>query len=312
MKQTIISKKDPLKFYLALAISLVVTFALGTLVLWASIGILSEPNVKLKDYLMPLFALAFYALGVLASVRFNQNVPKIKIDINSISFDDKKFNLSEVKKVILTGKVPFRFLNNIPKEGTILIFNDETEKVFFDDFYENSAEMKSFLNQVVVKKQKYIPQLPINIDIVTARFGTKEIFKGSQFTSVRGIGMWLAVLFAVYYLISGIDLKIAVTLLIFVTIWFIIVSLMMNYFEISERYLIVKNHNYLRKSKVFELSSIKEVVFEMAGKGPNSMRIISSNFDNNLYLAATLSDSMWLKMKLKLESKGIKVRNECI
>ena len=87
---------------------------------------------------------------------------------------------------------------------------------------------------------------------------------------------------------------------------------MMNYFEISERYLIVKNQNYLRKSKVFELSSIKEVVFEMAGKGPNSTRIISSNFDYNLYLAATLSDSMWLKMKLKLESKGIKVRNECI
>ena len=312
MKQTIISKKDPLKFYLALAISLVVTFALGTLVLWASIGILSEPNVTPKNYLMPLFALAFYALGVLGFVRFNQNVPKIKIDINSISFDDKKFNLSDVKKVILTGKVPLRFISNIPKEGTKLIFNDGTEKVFFDDFYENSAEMKSFLKQVVVKKQEYIHQPTINTDINPAQFGTKEVFKGNQFLSMRGAGMWSVALFAVYFLISSSEFKIAIPLFIFATIWFVINSFMMNYFEISERFLIVKNHNYLRKSKVFELSSIKEVVFEMAGRSPNSMRIISSNFENKLYLAATLSDRTWLKMKSKLESKGIKVRNECI
>ena len=86
----------------------------------------------------------------------------------------------------------------------------------------------------------------------------------------------------------------------------------MNYFLISNDYLIVKNHNHIWKEKIYHLSNIKEVVFESNGQQPNCMRIITKDFKNKLYPAGTLRGKTWLKMKKKLELKGVIVRNECI
>lgn len=311
----ITSRRNPTKFYGALAIGLIVCFALGTLVLWASIGIICDGQAEAKNFAMPLFSLAFYGLGILMVWRYYQNVPIIIVDQDSIAFKKEIFFYKDIKNVILTGKVPFRFLHNIPHEGTTLIFEDGTQKVFFDDFYANSSELKTFLDQTVVKKQEYIPKLPNIIDRCLAELGKKDVFKGNQFTSFRGILLWGMFAFSTCMLIANNSFgnrKVLVPLLIFGTFWFLFNSWLMNYFEISERFLIVKNHNFIGKSKVYELSTIKEVVFEMIGRSPNSMRIITTDFQNKIFPAATLRDHTWLEMKTKLESKGIKVRNECI
>ena len=86
----------------------------------------------------------------------------------------------------------------------------------------------------------------------------------------------------------------------------------MHYFGLTKDYLVVRNHNFIWKVKIFRLTDIKEVVFETQGKQPNCMRIITKDFRNKLYPAGTLRDKTWLEMKRQLESKGINVRNECI
>ncbi len=175
--------------------------------------------------------------------------------------------------------------------------------------------MKTFLHQTIVKKQEYFPKIPTTIDRHVAGLGKREIFKENQFTSFRGITLWGMFAFIAIMLIINNPFgnwKVLVPLLVFPIFWFLFNSWLMNYFEISERLLIVKNHNFIGKSKVYELSTVKEVVFEMTGRSPNSMRIITTDFQNKIFPAATLRDHTWLEMKEKLESKGIKVRNECI
>jgi hypothetical protein len=45
---------------------------------------------------------------------------------------------------------------------------------------------------------------------------------------------------------------------------------------------------------------------------PNCLRIITKDFRNNRFPAATLRDRTWLLLQEQLEMKGIIVRNECI
>lgn len=80
------SRRHPINFYGVIAIGIIINFALGTLVLWASIGIINEGQVAPKIYAMPLFSLAFFGLGILMVWRFYQNAPIIKIDRDSITF----------------------------------------------------------------------------------------------------------------------------------------------------------------------------------------------------------------------------------
>jgi hypothetical protein len=86
----------------------------------------------------------------------------------------------------------------------------------------------------------------------------------------------------------------------------------MNYFKVSQTFLVIKNHNLLWCTKAFRLSDIEEIVFETQGKMPNCLRVITKDFRNKLYLAGTLTDKTWLQLKDKLEGYNIKVRNECI
>jgi len=60
------------------------------------------------------------------------------------------------------------------------------------------------------------------------------------------------------------------------------------------------------------MTDIKEVVFEQRSKLPVTLRIINNDFTSKTYPATTLWSKTWLQLKADLESKGIKVRNECV
>ena len=94
--------------------------------------------------------------------------------------------------------------------------------------------------------------------------------------------------------------------------WFSFNSWLMHYFKVSDKYFVVKNHNFFWKTKAYLLSDIDEVVFETQGKMPNCLRVITKNFKSKMYPAGTLRNKTWLQLKDKLEQYHIKVRNECI
>lgn len=312
---TITSKRHPVKFYALLIFVLLFLSALGTLFLFASIDLLQKDNPQTKNYFLPLFSIAFYFLAFSMVYAYWKNSPKISIDNRTITFGNERFYLKEIKKVILTGKMPFKLIFRFPMEGTALIFNDGTEKYFFDDLFSNSWEIKSFLEQTVIKKTEYIPSQIEKIDSNIIGFERFETFKGSQITSLRGIMLWGLIGFFGVLMISKKQpppIGVLIFFAVFGTFWFLFNSWLMHFFCITNDYFIVKNHNFIWMTKIYRIKDIKEIVYETQSNQPNGLRIITKDFRNKLYPAGTLRDKTWLEMKSRLKMKGVKVRNECI
>lgn len=312
---TITTKRHPLKFYGSIAFGTLFLCGLGTLYLFISIDILQKENPATKEYFMPVFSLAFYLLAFSMFYFSWKNSPKISLDTNSIKIGDETFYLKEIKDIALTGKMPFKFIITFPMEGTAILFNDGTEKILFDDMYSNSSEIKLFLEHVVIKKQDYINDSVKETNKDNIHFENEETFKGNQFTSLRGLSLWGLIGFFAFMLFSkwqNPPLGRLIFFGAFGTFWFVLHSWLMHYFGLTKDYLIVRNHNFFWKVKIYRLADIKEVVYETQGKQPNCMRIITNDFRNKLYPAGTLRDKTWLDLKDKLEKKGITVRNECI
>jgi len=311
----ITSKRHPVKFYTILIFAFLFIAALGTMLLFVSIDILQKDNPETKNYFLPVLSFAFYFLAFSMVYSYCKNSPKISIDDQTISFGNERFYLKEIKKVLLTGKMPFRFIIRIPMEGTALIFNDGKEKFIFDDMYSNSWEIKSFLDQSIINKQEYVPYKISRVDPNKLTFERIETYKGNQFTSFRGIFLWGLIGFFILLMIFKMKSP-PVGALIFITVfstfWFLFNSWLMHFFELTSEYLIVKNHNLFWLTKVYSFKDIKEVVYESQSKQPNCLRIITKDYKNRLYPAGTLRDRTWLELKKKFELKGIRVRNECI
>jgi hypothetical protein len=311
----ITTKRHPLKFYTALTFGFLFLFALGSIMIFTSFDILTNGHPKPKDFFMPVFSLGIYFLAFSMVYSYRKNSPKITIDQQNIKLGNETFYLKDIKDVKLTGKMPFCFIIKFPMEGTAILFKNGTKKIIFDDMYANSSQIKLFLEQVILKKQEFKPALTNEISKNEIRFEHEETYKGNQFTSLRGISLWGIFAFFAFMLFSKWQSP-PVGLLIFLgafgTFWFTLHSWLMHYFGLTKDYLVVRNHNFIWKVKIFRLTDIKEVVFETQGKQPNCMRIITKDFRNKLYPAGTLRDKTWLEMKRQLESKGINVRNECI
>jgi hypothetical protein len=181
--------------------------------------------------------------------------------------------------------------------------------------YANIWQIKSFLEQIIVKKQEYKPTIINKTNRNAIRFEKEETFKGNQFISFRGIMLWVffvPVAFFFFICVGRDPLGVLIFLGIYEIAWFVFFSWQMYYFGLTKDYLIVRNHNFIWMTKIYPLSNIKEVVYETYGRMPNCMRIITKDFRNKRYPAGTLRDKIWLDLKDKLEAKGITVRNECV
>lgn len=264
--------------------------------------------------LFPLFSIACYALAVYNLYRYNKNAPKIILDKNSITFNKKTYLLSNLKKVELTGKQPFKYIFNFRLEGAALTLNDDRTKYIFDDMYSNSWEIKSFLLQVVLDKKDYFQNISLPIDKDAVIRDSYETFKGNQLTSLRGILLWGMIGCFIYLEIKKHSFQFGfVALLSAISLFlFIGFSNQMQYFQVSDNYFLIRNHNFSRKKKVYNIADIREIVFETDGKLPNCLRVITKDFRSQLYQAGTLRDKTWLELKDKLETYNIPVRNECI
>ena len=309
------TQRHPLKFYATLAFGFLFLFALGSFMIFIGIDYEGNDQSKNKHIIMSIFGSVVCFLAIWMVYSYWKNSPKITIDNNNLKIGNETFRLNSIKDVILTGKMPFRFIFNFPMEGIAILFNDGRDKILFDDMYSNSYEVKSFLEQVIVNKQEFKTSALKKVNKNELRFENAQIFKGNQFTSYRGILLWgLIGFFTILFIGKGTSVKLGGVIFfsLFGTFWFVVHSWCMHYFELTRNFLIVRNHNFIWKMKVYNLSDIKEIVFETQGNQPNCMRVITNDFRNKLYPAGTLRDKTWLEMKKKLEEAGLKVRNECI
>lgn len=264
---------------------------------------------------MVVFSLLFFFMAVYTIYRYFKNAPEIRLDERSVSIGGQSFSLAEIQTVELSGKGNFPFIISFPMEATAILFKDGSTRVIFDEMYENSWEIKSFLKSVVLDKPPLVPHACTEADLSDIRHESFITFRGNQFTSLRGLSLWgLIGVFLAILLLNDKSPSAGTLLFIacFCLIWFSINSYLMHYFLCSDTYFVVKNHNFTWKTKIYRLQDIREVVFETQGKQPNNLRVITKDFRSRLYPAGTLRDKTWLKLKQELEQWGIVVRNECI
>ena len=314
---TIETERSKLRFYAIIGITTIFYSGMGSLMFWMFSNLVKSGNdLRPKDYFGLVFGCFSFFMAVYSIVRYFKNSPKVVVDNRQISINDETFYLTEIAQIDLTGKRPFKYIFNFPMEGTMLTLKDGTVKYFFDDMYSNSWKVKSFIQQVIINGKESAEITTHKVDQSEIRLESFEIFKGNQFTSLRGISLWGLIGFFTYLISSSKNKMPPIWLLIFFgvfgTFWFAFNSYLMHYFALSDKYFAIRNHNFIWKDKVYKVDDIMEIVFETRQKMPNSLRIITKDFRNTLYPAGTLRDKVWLDMKDKLELKGITVRNECI
>lgn len=275
----------------------------------------AKGQLKPKEKLMPIFSVALFAFSGYSLYRYIKNAPTITLDKDFINFNSQSFSIADIDKVELTGKRPFKYAINFPMEAATLKFMSGETKYIFDDMYSNSWEIKSFLKEVVIDKKEFLRIKIAPIDKNAADSDFYETFIGNQITSLRGISLWGLIGFFVYMVINS-KKPATVGGVVFVScfsiFWFFAFSLQMHYFQVSDNYFLIRNHNLFWRKKAYNIADIKEVVFETQGKMPNCLRVITKDFRNKLYPAGTLRGKTWLALKDKLETYKITVRNECI
>lgn len=311
----IITQRHLLKFYIGIGLGFLFFMAMGLISGYAFLDMGDQRQLVSKNYILLILSPICLFMAFYTVIRYFKNSPIITVDKSEIKFNDRTFFWTDLDKIELTGKKSFKYIITFPMEGTLLHFKDGQTKCFYDDMYSNSWQLKSFIQQVIINKQDNVKILTHEVDRNELLLEHFEIFKGNQFTSLRGISLWGMIGLFVYMMISKEKVPPTGFLIffgIFGTFWFTLNSFLMDYFALSDKYFAIRNHNFIWKNEVYRVDDIKEIVFETQGKMPNCLRVITKDFKNKLYRAGTLRDKTWLDMKGRLELKGVTVRNECI
>ncbi|PZO27296.1 MAG: hypothetical protein DCE86_13385 [Flavobacteriaceae bacterium] len=297
----ITSRRHPYKFYFAL---LIINLAFLCFSIFFFIS--NEVNAH---------ALGFIFIGMAAVFNyiFLKKSPKIIVNYKGIQVGKKQYYWNDRLEIEITGK-GMGYIHS-DYEATKILFKNQDVVCIYDVYYANSPEIKSFINQVVINKSEAFKFEKIRLEKKNLTFENLKTFKGHPIFSFRGIMMWGLILFVIFVPSKNPKSLEFVPILVvsaFCLFWFLLNSWMAHYFQISNKYFIVKNHYFFWIKKVYLLKDIREIVYDQQVRQPNALRIITKDFDNSRFLAGTLRDKHWLEMMTVLRNKKIKVRNESI
>ena len=301
----IISRRHKTRFYAS--ITLVPLFFLTISVLMIS-GVAS----KRSGHSGAVFGVIVICMSIYFIYKYFKNVPVIKIDDRYISFNKTSFLLDDIVEIQLTGKHNFPFLGAFLVEAAMIQFNNGQTRLIYARMYENSWEIRSYLQQVIIDKKAFKVQPEPAIQQAELDAELFNTYKGIQLLTIQGIILWVCVVFLLFLALKAGMMPVYICVAIFLSFLFYNLSWQMHYFKLSPNFLVVKNHNFFWKRNVYRLADIREVVIETRTKMPISLRVITNGYRDKLYPADTLTRKTWHILKADLESKNIKVRNECL
>lgn len=135
------------------------------------------------------------------------------------------------------------------------------------------------------------------------------IFKGNQLNNFSGIFFWFATVTTIYSIFFN---HTPPPLLIvfgglFIAFMGYIMSRTLYYFEVTANNLFIRNHLLFWIRKEYFFQEIEKVSLESPRRMPYCLRIILKNGHSSLFPAASLSRSIWILLKQKLEISGVNV-----
>lgn len=276
-----------------------------------------------KQILLTLLGIGLLGFSYYSLQYYFRDVPKIFITTSKIiiksPFKKREVMFHDLDKIELGQKSFMTFLFiSWPMESTIIHTKTKEQIVIWDHYYENIGNIKRTLDRIMTKIQSGDFDLTNYANTYKPKLTTKDIhtnelliekfetYSGSRFLNFNGLIFWGMLSFSIikfnYDNIFG---------FLFVnSIFYGLIGYQSNYFLVSDNYLQVKNHLWFWKKATFRLSDIKEIVIEMPHRLSYTARIILDNYSTSLHSAGSLKDGDWIKLMDKLESKGIKVRDD--
>jgi hypothetical protein len=311
---------------------IILFFAVG---LFGSFGVLSifkvhEDLVTGKPFLKTMFVvpIIFLPFALYSFYYLLSRFPKLTIDNAGITFTTifktKNYQWNDVEDIELTGKKFHKFLfGSMPIEATTIKFKDNSNLFIWADYYRNIADIRVILERVeILLKNKSKPLSSLDFDISRQTFSetdfdfsSEDEFKGNHFFTFNGLFFYGFLIF-IGYMVSlkpmifltnyGALLSISFATLVFCGLS----SYQMHYFILTSNFLIVKNSIWFWRKDIYSLENIREIVFEKPIRISRSMRVITKDFKSKLYPADSLKNKTWKKLREKIKSSQIKLRNE--
>ncbi len=267
------------------------------------------------NYILIAASLLIFYLGFYTIYAYYRMAPKVIADNRGIAFNNRSYVWTDVESATFSGKMPFRYITLHSFEGMKLAFKGGATEYLHNTMYSNMAEIKRFVDSNVNAAaatlspnahQRYENYLP-EPDIATEH---PVKYKGNQLKTMQGIFIWLIIIGSIFFIALINDATVTALLFMFNILFFIILSIPLNYFCISEHYLIVRNHNLIWKRKTFLLANVSKILFDAEGRAENTLTIYNKDFSVNAFQAATLSNERWLALKRHLETAGVAVVDE--
>ncbi len=315
MEPFIISKRSKGSFYGSLIFTclFLAGFGFGCIILY--VRHLNAGFDVTKETKFPIIGSLLLILAVYMIYKSFRLALIIRISAQGISFNERTYDLAELDHVDFTGKRKYPLLVDYPKEALTLYFRNGDVRYMYDDQYENTWQVKLFIKKMLDERNGVIAE-PVHIMAApNIAFEEFEDFKGNPVFSFRGITLWGFVGFLIFMLITSQHPNVWVSFVLIpclIIFWVTVHVNLMDYFKVSKNYLVIRNHYLPWRSRIYLLSDIGEVVYETQGKMPNCMRVITRDFRQSVFYAATLTDKTWLALKERLETCLVLVRNECI
>lgn len=134
-------------------------------------------------------------------------------------------------------------------------------------------------------------------------------FKGSQFASIVGIGIWVVFLLlsAIPVIVNASSIVITNWPVLLLVIWVLPMSLLLNYIILSDEYMDVRKHNLPWFKKRIYLKEIKEIGFEQSSF-TNTITILYKDYRYENYPCPTIQLGKWTDLKNALEARGVHVK----
>jgi hypothetical protein len=325
MKEKISSKLSLLPNVIIILITIVLFGGIGFMLLLRFFEKLeTEAKITWSNLIFPFLILVF----IIYSIRYLIiNFPKIIIDksgiIFSTYFKNEFLNWNEIESIKITGKENQNFLFiSMPNEATTLNLKNGKQKYIWADNYSNISEIRIILDRaekLLSENKTELNSLDFKINrngkiLNQVNYKDKIEFNGNHFFSANGLIFYGFIVFVLFMFFENPTEMIHnyKTIVLFAVGTFVcgIISSKMNYFIITEKYIIVKNSIWFWFNKTYEIKNIRELVIERPHKQSTSLRIITKDYQSKMYQAGNLRDSTWTKLKEYLLKKEIKVRNE--
>ncbi len=276
---------------------------------------------------IPTFlVLSFFILLLVTTTLFATNF------FSNIEVNEKEIIIKNVfsKKVIRIENIKNIILSEINDSYEILVdrtriqlTNNEIINLYsfrYQDFFKLKIIL-SFINETI--KSENIKIVKLNLDFILPQKKTFKIssydktktFNFSHVLSPTGIIFYSFILMILYsfFPIESLNIYTTLQIPVLITLLILLFSNDMNYFIITDNYLIVKNSIRFWEKKYFELDQVESINihrhFRQFGK---SVVIKTKKFENRTYSSDNLLNKNWKEFKSELRIRNIVALDDSI